>query len=224
VRYRGAFAWQTNNSTREFEYPWAYEQVAAIGSPLTVVDVGGGLAGLQFVLAREGHRVVNVDPGMSASGRGFELDPVVHADMARWLRAPVQLVPRPIQDADLAPGSVDVVLSVSAIEHFSPGDLRALSQEAGRILKPRGYLVMTVDLFLDLHPFTSKADNEFGVNVDIAAFLAGGGFDLVSGTPAELSGYPDFDSDRILRELPQFLIGRGWPTLTQLVVARLGDT
>src|SRR4051812_7976600 len=79
IRFRGPFAWQGNNTTREFEYPWAQEQIAAHGSQLDVVDVGGGLSGLQWVLAREGHRVVNVDPGFAAGAAAFGVDSPTHA-------------------------------------------------------------------------------------------------------------------------------------------------
>src|SRR4051812_24925362 len=61
VRWRGPFAWQENNSTRAFEFPWAYEQITSRNGPLRVLEIGGGVSGLQFVLAREGHRVTNID-------------------------------------------------------------------------------------------------------------------------------------------------------------------
>src|SRR5947208_2112443 len=63
VRRRGAFAWQGNSTTRHFEFPWAYEQVTSQGRELDILEIGGGLSGLQFVLAREGHHVRNLDPG-----------------------------------------------------------------------------------------------------------------------------------------------------------------
>src|SRR3954451_17219804 len=74
MRHRGPFAWQPNNTTREFEFPWAYEQITSLGAGLTVLEIGGGMSGLQFVLARDGHRVINVDPGLKARGRGWEVD------------------------------------------------------------------------------------------------------------------------------------------------------
>ena len=83
---------------------------------------------------------------------------------------------------------------------------------------------MTVDLFLDLAPFTTQASNVYGANIDVSHLLSRAGLDLVEGAPRELHGFPDFDADRILRHLPEKLIGRGWPTLTQLVVARKGST
>src|SRR5262245_23919355 len=58
-RLRGPFAIQGNNTTREYEYPWAYH-AARFVSKKKVVEIGGSLSGFQFVLSREGHEVVNV--------------------------------------------------------------------------------------------------------------------------------------------------------------------
>src|SRR6185437_8609528 len=46
----GPYAWQSNNTTRAFEYPWAHEQIQRLGSNLIIADVGASLAGLQFTL------------------------------------------------------------------------------------------------------------------------------------------------------------------------------
>ena len=58
----GYFAFQTNNTTRKFEYPWAFDALQ-VRPGLRILEIGGGLAGLQFVLDRAGCEVVNVDPG-----------------------------------------------------------------------------------------------------------------------------------------------------------------
>ena len=66
----GPFAFQDNNTSREFEYPWAFHSVS-IHRGIRVVDVGGSLAGFQFVLARTGADVLNIDPGEHSSGLGW---------------------------------------------------------------------------------------------------------------------------------------------------------
>lgn len=42
---------------------------------------------------------------------------------------------------------------------------------ANDLLKPNGYLVMTVDLFINLKPFCSRESNQFGTNVSIRALV-----------------------------------------------------
>jgi 2-polyprenyl-3-methyl-5-hydroxy-6-metoxy-1,4-benzoquinol methylase len=222
VAHRGPFAWQPNNSSRAFEYPWVSEQVGRLGDKLTIVDIGGGLAGMQFVLAKEGHRVLNVDPGMKAAGVGFDLDARTHAQLAKWLGAPVTLISAPIQAAGLASESVDVVLSVSTIEHLTPSDLGGLADTVSSVLKPDGHAVFTIDLFLDLYPFTTQRENRWGANIDVAKLLRAARLDLLAGDSSQLYGFPTFDADAIARSLPELLIGQGWPTLTQLVVAQRG--
>src|SRR6516225_6156242 len=70
---RGFFSIQQNNTTREFEYPWAFFS-ADVQPGMRVLDLGGGLGGFQFVLDRSGCHVINVDPGMEAEGVGWPCD------------------------------------------------------------------------------------------------------------------------------------------------------
>jgi hypothetical protein len=220
VVYRGPFAWQPNNTSRVFEYPWVSEQIARLGNNLVIADIGGGLAGLQFVLAQDGHAVVNVDPGLNATGVGFDLESVTHSRLSRWLSAPVKLIPFPIQAADIPPESIDALISVSTIEHLSPEDLAGLTTKLPTVLKAGGCSIFTIDLFLDLYPFTRQRENRWGVNVNVAEIISEAGLELVTGDPSCLYGFPDFDVEQIMSALPELLVGRNWPTLTQLVVAR----
>jgi SAM-dependent methyltransferase len=217
---RGPFAYQKNNSIREFEYPWVYEQVKKLGPGKTIVDVGGSLGGLQFVLASEGYQIINVDPGMAAEGRGWDVTPKIHQWLCNAFAAPVQLLTKPLQDAGLADASADAVLCVSAMEHFSPADLAAVAVHIPRILRPSGVAILTVDLFLDTAPFTDRESNEFGRNIDVKAWLTSAGLELVTGNPAELNGFPEFSTRAVLRELPKYHIGTWYPALAQCLVGR----
>lgn len=218
IRFCGPFAWQWNSALREFEYPWAFERIQARGRPLTVVEVGGGMSGMQWALARSGHRVVNVDPGLAARGKGWDVGADQHAKVSRALRAPVELVPATLGEAGLEDGSADVLLSVSAIEHFAPADLAELAEHARRILKPGGIAVLTIDLFLDLAPFTDAVSNRYGTNVDVSALLEGCGLRLVDGRPEELHGFPGFDPGSVQSDLGRLFVGT-YPALAQCVVA-----
>jgi SAM-dependent methyltransferase len=220
ARWRGPFGWQgRNNSSRLFEYPWAYHAVRRHGRALRVLEVGGGLSGLQFVLALEGHQVINVDPGQE--GLEWRSQPDLHRRLGRALSAGVQLYDKKIDSLEAESRSFDVILSVSALEHFSSDDLAALAAAIRRLMKQDGVVVMTIDLFLDLKPFSKLEENRWGRNLDIRQFLEMAGLRLEAGNPAELFGYPEFSPSDIMGNLSEYLIGDGYPTLTQCVVARL---
>jgi SAM-dependent methyltransferase len=215
----GPFALQGNNTTRAFEYPWAYQEIGALGASLDIVEIGGGLSGLQFVLAREGHRVTNVDPGLKAEGRGWELDEAAHRYLSKIFKAPVRLVPTTIDRAQVPDASVDVVLSVSVLEHLAPAELDSLASEIPRILRPSGRAIFTADLFLDVSPFCEREGNAFGRNIDVRAFLAAARLELTKGERAELSGFAEFEPRKILSNLSRYMIGVNYPALAQCLVA-----
>lgn len=221
LRLAGPYAWQANVSNRVYEYPWAHEQISALGSHLVIADVGASLAGLQFTLAQDGHEVHAVDPGMKATGRGWEVDPQFHQFLAETYRAPVQLHATTLEDAGFADDSVDVVLSVSTIEHFGPGELASFAQAARRVLKPAGHLVLTIDLFLDLVPFTDREENRWGRNMNVAALIEALDATLIVGEREQLYGFPEFDARRIQADLGEYLIGNTYPGLAQCVVLRV---
>ena len=214
IRYRGPFAWQQNNGTRTFEYPWAYHEIAAHGRHLRVVEIGGGLSGLQFVLAREGHEVVNVDPGF-----GWALDRSQHAALCHVFRAPVRLIPTTIDRAGLPNRSADIVLCVSVLEHLTSDHLATFAEYVPRILKPDGLAILTVDLFLDVAPFSPMAANRWGRNVDVNLLLAQSGLTLWKGNRAELLGFPEFEPGAVLSQLGRYVLGT-YPCVSQCFVAK----
>jgi SAM-dependent methyltransferase len=218
LAYRGPFAHQTNAETRRFEYPWAYQQINACGRHLNIVEIGGGLAGMQFVLASEGHAVTNVDPGgADASEWGFR--PERHAYLARLFKGAATLIARPLEEADLPDKSADVVVCLSVLEHLDPDSLAKCLGAVRRIIKPQGVAVLTVDLFLDLVPFSSTPTGRWGRNVDVREVLELAGLELVRGDKRELFGFPEFDSDAILRNKAKYLVSRAG-SVAQCLVAK----
>ncbi len=217
--YRGPFAFQPNSGTREFEYPWAHAQVRSRIKSGTIVEIGGSLAGLQFVLAREGYDVINVDPGRAAEGRGWEVLPETHQYIAKIFRAPARLMPTTLDHTGLPPHSVDLVLTISTLEHLTAGELDVVADSIRQLLKSGGFVVMTVDLFLDLAPFTTTQRNNWGTNIDVRAFLTRAGVELVAGDPRKIWGFPEFDGEAIARNRESFLMG-GDASLAQCLVAR----
>jgi SAM-dependent methyltransferase len=215
----GPFAFQPNNDTRAFEYPWAFEALG-VSKGLHVLEIGGGLSGLQFVLARSGCKVVNVDPGEEAAGLAWPLDASVFARLNRCFRTDVVLRECFIEEAQLPDASFDRVVSISVVEHIPHEDLLTLLEHVSRVLKPGGLFVMTVDLFLDLEPFTTERSNRFGRNVSLEWLIRESGLELLRGTRAELYGHEEFDPERIISRKDQYFVGTRWPTMVQTVVLR----
>ncbi len=224
-RRRGPFAFQANNGTRVFEYPWAYTAIANHraargGRALTIVELGGSLAGLQWVLAREGHRVINVDPGLEARGVGWDVNAERHRALSRTFDAPVELVPKTLAAAGLADASADALLAISTIEHFAPADLAEFAAHAARVIRPDGVVILTIDLFLDLAPFSNVERHQYGTNVDVRKLLDESGLEIAHGNPSELYGYSEFRPERVMAGLSSYLIGRPYPALAQCLIAR----
>ena len=226
-RLRGPFALQPNNDTWVFEYPWAYyaafgpEGRCAAGQPgMKVVEIGGGLAGFQFVLDRAGCAVVNIDPGLEANGVGWPCDERSMRKLNARFGTRVDLRPTVAGRAGLAEGVYDRVFSISVLEHLPDEDLREAMACAFRWLKPGGLMIMTVDLSLNLHPFCSRRANEYGCNQDLYRIVTQQPFELVYGNPAELYGFAEFNVDRILCQLEKYLVGSLDPTMVQCVVLR----
>jgi SAM-dependent methyltransferase len=212
----GPFAFQGNNETRIYEFPWAFF-AAPVEHGMHAVEIGGSLSGFQFVLAKSGARVTNVDPGESASGVGWPCTPANIRRLNRAFGTDVQLKNCTLEEAHLADASVDRVFSISTIEHIPEEELPGLADDISRILKPGGRVVLTIDLFLDLAPFTSRTENRFGWNIDVKAFVDRLGMEMVVGDERELNGYPSFDPDYVLSELSEILYG-SYPACAQLVV------
>jgi SAM-dependent methyltransferase len=217
-RSGGPFAIQANSETRRFEYPWAYHAVE-LRPDLDVVEIGGGLSGFQFVLARSGLHVKNVDPGAWDARVGWPVDETHMRRMNRAFGTDVELISGTLQQASLADASADIVYSISTVEHIPPHDLPVVMRDIGRILRPGGHAVLTVDLFLDLEPFSDRRENHFGTNVSIASLVDSSGLELVQGSTDELLGFPEFDHRRILASLPDYLVG-SHPVVAQCLTLR----
>lgn len=218
-RRAGPFSFQPNNSTRRWEYPWAFHAVP-LRPAQRVIDLGGALSGLQFVLARSGATVLNVDPFLDygTSGEYAGVDPGERLrELNQLFGTTVELRRSVLEEAGLAPDSVDVVYCISTIEHLTPEAMRASAVEIARVLRPGGHAVLTVDLFLDLQPFTTRTSNRWGTNIDIRALVETTGLELVAGTTSELFGYPEFDVDAVQSNLSDYLVG-DYPGLAQCLV------
>ncbi|MFN2466254.1 MAG: class I SAM-dependent methyltransferase [Candidatus Dormibacteria bacterium] len=220
----GPFAFQANNTTREFEYPWAF-QATPLRAGMRAVELGASLTGFQFVLAQAGLEVLGVDPGDASTGaQDNALNAENHALLNAAFETSVSLHQERLENVSLPASSIDRVFCISTLEHIHPADLPSLLAEIWRILRPGGMLVLTIDLFLDLHPFATARENEWGTNIDIGNFIQESRLQLVQGVPAELYGHPLFRAHRVESMLPSLVIGRGHPVVVQaLVLEKPGD-
>jgi 2-polyprenyl-3-methyl-5-hydroxy-6-metoxy-1,4-benzoquinol methylase len=221
-RARGPFAFQSNTSTRGYEYPWVFDQVQRLG-PSRVLEIGGALSGFQFVLAKSGYEVHNVDPffdyGTGSAGQ-YELDPIAeHAAMNRSFGTDVTLHRETLSEANLT-GQFSAVLCISTIEHLSEQDIASTLAAAKGVLAPGGLLVLTVDLFLNLEPFCDRKTNEWGSNTSIAWIEELSGYEMVVGDRSELYGYSEFTVAKILSRLEEFAISTEYPQMAQLITFR----
>ncbi|MGH3697232.1 MAG: class I SAM-dependent methyltransferase [Pseudonocardiaceae bacterium] len=214
LRQYGPFAMQACSSTRRYEYPWVYHQLRA-RSVGTVVEVGGGLSGLQFVLSAEGNHVINIDPGDA----GFEMDEGAAAMINEVLGTDVEIRRTRLADAGIPHGCVDAVISISTWEHLDDDELDSILRETRTILRPSGRLIVTVDLFLDLYPFTARESNRFGRNIRLWELLINSGYRPKTPNPDEVHSNPHFDPMQVMTRLEHFTIGDTYPVLAQVVVA-----
>ncbi|MGV4924075.1 class I SAM-dependent methyltransferase [Streptomyces sp. BHT-5-2] len=228
----GFFGFQVPSDTRTFEYPFAATRIDA-GQGLRVLDVGGGLSGLQFLLAQRGCKVTTVDPAARQSpcaeeageagarfspGYWMALKPADHARINELFGTEVELVADEIQHWDGPSGVFDRVVCLSVLEHVGPAEAREMVTSMVDRLAPGGLLLLTVDLFLDLEPFGVLKENVWGRSHDVHQLLAGLPLTLKEGDRQELLGFPEFDRERVVRLLPELLVGRHYPVMTQALV------
>lgn len=216
TKLAGPFSIQPNSQTREYEYPWAYHAVP-LTKNMRVVDVGGGLAGFQFVLSSACDSVVNVDPGLAAEGRGWKCDPESLRSLNRMFGASVELRNCTMRDAGLEKNSYDVVYSISVMEHLVEEEFWETSRLVWECLKPGGKFVVSVDLFLNLYPFSSRKSNEYGSNFPVGKLTECKTFLLASGNPQEIYGSDEFDKEYILGNLEEYYVG-GYPSMAQCLI------
>lgn len=213
----GVFGFQGNNSTRQVEFPWAYFH-GQTGAGTRVVEVGGALSGLQFVLSKEDCEVTNVDPGTDRD-QAWDGSREEHVALNRAFNTNVVLVQSRMEDYEGESNSTDRVFCISVIEHLDDEAAAALMQNIQRILRPGGLCIMTVDLCLDIYPFNIVRTNSLGTNKSIAALVSASGLDLACGHRDELFGFPEFRSSHISQRVSEFFVGDFYiPVVPQMIV------
>lgn len=224
ARLAGPFAFQANNTTRYFEYPWVFEQINHSRST-TIIDVGAGVTGLQFVLSKAGHRVFCVDPGLAdPNAYGWGSERVSHQDLNTAFHTSVIPMPTYLEDGEFTAGTIDYVTCVSTIEHIPFDGTVKLLKAAADFLAVGGRLVATVDLFIDLKPFTKRTSNKWGSNLNLGElFKTEERFKLVTGDPSQLYGCDGFVANKIQEQCSEFMLGE-YPCMPQcFVLEKISD-
>lgn len=132
--------------SRLWEYAYVFYhlrrwlQETFVATTPSVVDLGSGVTFLPFAIAKLGCNVTCVDP-----------DPVVGMDIPRAAAAlnisqSVTACVANEGSIPLASGTVDALFCVSVLEHVTRPDL--LLFEIGRVLRPGGLLLLTIDVAL----------------------------------------------------------------------------
>lgn len=219
IKRIGPFGFQGNNSTRLVEYPWAYF-FSQTASGMDVMEIGGGLSGLQFVLAMEGCRVVNVDPSIDGT-RTAKAAREGHATVNRAFSTNVELIQERVEDSNVLARTFDRVFCISVIEHMGTEVALSTMERIERALRPGGLAIMTVDLFLDLHPFGDMQEHDMGANMNIQSLMSASALDLAFGYTDELYGYEQFSPESVRQRTPEFFVGDfRLPVVAQMFVAR----
>jgi len=122
-----------------------------------------------------------------------------------------------MRDAKLEKDSFDVVYSISVMEHFVSEEFWETARHVWDCLKIGGKFVVTVDLFLNLFPFSSRQTNEYGVNYPVGKLIECETFSLANGDPREIYGTGVFDQERIISNLEDYYVGV-YPALAQCLV------
>lgn len=216
TRLGGPFCIQPNTENRVYEFPWAFHAVP-IEKDMKIADLGGGLAGFQFVLSRACEQVLNIDPGLEADGVGWKCDHENIARLNRLFGTVVELENRTILEASLPKGSFDIIYSISVIEHFAEEEFWDTVKAVWDCLKVGGKFVITIDLFLNLYPFSSRKTNIYGTNFPIGKLDGFETFALTYGERKEIYGMDVFNKNNILAHLEEFCIGT-YPAMAQCLV------
>src|SRR5690606_11557505 len=111
------------------------------------LDLGAGVSPVPLALASRGWSVTTVDYSdttrtLAEAGKLNEWGFLDYAEADRRIRS----VNQDFSRAELGPASFDLLYSVSVIEHMPAAIRRAVFDAIGRCLKPRGRLMLTLDL------------------------------------------------------------------------------
>lgn len=143
---RDTFGFYTKQFSRALEYPWIAQKLEAMLPGQRAVDIGAGLNPLPLFLARRGAFVDCVDfhPLQRAAASDASWNEWGFFD---YSRVHPNLRSHNVNALEFAPAApVDIVYSVSVIEHMPRATWQALLVRCRQWLRDSGRLLLTIDL------------------------------------------------------------------------------
>ena len=178
--YLGSFYGATEISwNKQWEYYWVINQIAKrFPDPqgIKVLDAACGRTSLQFGLAKLGYDVMGIDFAEAGPGvwEGFD------RRLADSLGLKIPYEKHDLKDIKLKPAQFDVVMCISVLEHIRAvenNDNREMNlvprteedhalvdqimNQLLRMVKPRGYLILTCDYFLPRENLLDESNINF---------------------------------------------------------------
>jgi 2-polyprenyl-3-methyl-5-hydroxy-6-metoxy-1,4-benzoquinol methylase len=173
---RETFGFYTKQFSRGLEYPWIAQKLEALPPGQRAVDIGAGLNPLPLFLARRGAFVDCIDfhplARAGASDAGWN-----EWGFFDYSRCHPHLRSHNVDALQFAPAApVDVVYSVSVIEHMPRATWQALLMQCRQWLRDNGRLLLTIDLIPGTQFLWNYSEGQEveppGVHGDIDAFAA----------------------------------------------------
>ena len=136
--FKRDWKWSRKRHLYGIEYAWVIDQVLNTLGDLSgknILDAGGGGGAIQYYLGLRGAEMVNVSLGHG---------PLVGTTNKGVVLPPVEYITGNMAETGLYPGSLDAVISVSAIEHNEWSHIKKSVEHLAKLLKPGAPMFFTV--------------------------------------------------------------------------------
>lgn len=131
-----------------------------------ILDAGGGAGLLQFILSLSGKKVISADVGnrdrvIKKFENVFDISYIEkwpnETANSQKSKPTISLINADLKNLEMIEdNSVDAVVSVSAIEHNSPEDVKKIIKELSRVLKNDKKMLITVSAYKDNYYHTQS--------------------------------------------------------------------
>ena len=142
---RSRLGFYTKTSIRAIEYPWALEKITE-ANPTEILDIGAGVSPLPIILAEKGHSIKTID--FHSINRELRHQ----SGWNEWGFLDYSVIVPTIKSYNLdvlkyhPKKKIDVIYSVSVVEHMPKRIWERLIKLAAKWLKPSGRFIVTLDL------------------------------------------------------------------------------